>query len=272
MRKAIFLPLLVLCVSISNAQPKQALKKITELKMPRTEDDDMPGTRGASVAWHPLQKKYYAVFAGNMGYPLAVFDAKFNRLSNDDLDAMVDTRGLWYDPVTQTIAGNGYSEGGWFTYKLDKDGIPTDYNETHEGMNQPDVQSVGAYNSTARQVLFLHNSQVYKYTRDAELADSMIIHWGRKKADGPADGEDPFYQNEDYNTSTVVYTGIKGQELGFLNVTNNAVELYDIQNGYLTKVLTLPETASPEHSFNFAYANGIYWLFNIELRKWIGYK
>jgi hypothetical protein len=40
------------------AQLKQSLKKVMELKMPKTADDDMPGTRGASVAWHPVQKKY----------------------------------------------------------------------------------------------------------------------------------------------------------------------------------------------------------------------
>ena len=32
------------------AQLKQSLKKVMELKMPKTADDDMPGTRGASVA------------------------------------------------------------------------------------------------------------------------------------------------------------------------------------------------------------------------------
>jgi hypothetical protein len=50
------------------------------------------------------------------------------------------------------------------------------------------------------------------------------------------------------------------------------IEFYDIKNGYLTSRVALPETASGEMSFNFAYANGIYWLFNIELRKWVGYK
>src|SRR5881394_2204758 len=79
------------------AQPKP-LKEVLTLKMPLTVDDNMPGTRGSNVVWHPVQKKYYAAFAGNMGYPLAFFDAKGNRLSDDSLRCLEDTRGLWYNP------------------------------------------------------------------------------------------------------------------------------------------------------------------------------
>lgn len=272
MRTIFLLPLLVLFVYSASAQPKQALKKITELKMPRTQDDDMPGTRGASVAWHPVLKKYYAVFAGNSGYPLAVFDDKFKRLSTDMLDAMIDTRGLWYDPAKKQICGNAYSEFGWFSYTLDKAGIPTDYVTLLEGQNQPGAQSVGALNTLDKQVIFLQAGQLYKYDLQGTLLDSIPIHWSRTKADGPADDEDPELQNEDYNYTTAVYTGVKGQEVGLLNITNKQVELYDIKTGYLVKILTLPETTVTEASFNFAYANGIYWLFNIEDRKWVGYK
>ena len=62
----------------------RTLKKVMELKMPKTADDDMPGTRGASVAWHPLKKQYYASFAGNTEYPHAVSNATGKRLSGDD--------------------------------------------------------------------------------------------------------------------------------------------------------------------------------------------
>jgi hypothetical protein len=253
------------------AKPK-ALKKVLELKMPKTADDDMPGTRGASVAWHPLQKKYYAVFAGNKGYPLAVFNATGKRLSGDDVTAMVDTRGLWYNPVTKLVAGNGYDEAGWFTYTLSTAGIPTEFESVYEGQYQPDAQSVGAYNPVSKKVMFLKGGQVFFYNSDAEAVDSIAIHWSRTKSDGPADDEDPSASPEDYNYTTMIYTGIKGQEIGFLNITNLEIELYDIKNGYMTSRLALPENAQTEASFNFAYANGIYWLFNIELRKWIGYK
>jgi hypothetical protein len=258
---------------VADAQtPARPLKKIMELKMPKTVDDDMPGTRGAGVAWHPVLKKYYAAFAGNVGYPLAVFDEKGKRLSEEDLTTMSDIRGLWYNPTTKKISGNGYNEFGWFSYTLEKTGIPSDIEIEKEGMNQPSDQAVGVYNATAKQVLFLKGAQVYTYNKDAELLDSIAIHFGRTKKDGPADDEDIFSSPEDYNYTSLIYTGLKGQELGFLNTTNTEIELYDIKTGFLVKRLTLPDTATPEASFNFTYANGIFWLFNIEMRKWVGYK
>jgi hypothetical protein len=255
-----------------NAQTTQKLKQVLELKMPKTANDNMPGTRGASVLWHPVQKKYYAVFAGNMGYPLAVFDGKGKRLSDDDLVAMMDTRGLWYDPSTKLVTANAYSDNGWFTYKLDPKGIPTDVDILQEGMNQPDAQSVGVYNPAAKKILFQHGGFVYTYNSDGSPQDSLIIHFGVKKKDGAQGGSSEDETYEDYNYTSLIYTGMKNQELGFLNIEKKQIELYDIQNGFLTKIVPLPETASTEASFNFSYANGIYWLFDIDNRKWVGYK
>ena len=262
---------LATCFTIS-AQVPQQLKKVMELKMPKTLEDDMPGTRGASVAWHPVFKKYYACFAGNADYPLAVFDATGKRLSDEDLTVLMDTRGLWYNPATKLICGNGHGDLGWFSYMLDKTGLPTDITMIRNNMHQPFAQCVGVFNTTDKQVLFLNGSQVYMYESDGTLADSLVIHWNRKKTDGADEDEDPTLQHEDYNLYALIYTGIKGQELGFLNITNKQADLYDIKTGFLTKVLAFPETAVVEQTFNFAYANSIYWLFNMELRKWVGYK
>jgi hypothetical protein len=40
----------------------------------------------------------------------------------------------------------------------------------------------------------------------------------------------------------------------------------------MTQILKLPDTATTEGMFNFAFANGIYWLFDMETRIWTGYK
>lgn len=267
-----FLLLLFIGMQVNAQTVVKKLKQTLELQMQKTVDDDMPGTRGASVAWHPGLKKYYAAFAGNTAYPLAVFDEKGKRLNEEDLSTMTDLRGLWYNTATKQICGNGYDAYGWFTYQLDKNGIPTDVTDITDDMRQPGAQSVGTYNFTEKNVLFLGGGQIYKYNSDGIAIDSVVIHWGRKKADGPGEEEDPDYTNEDYNATSLIYTGIKGQEIGFLNVALHQIELYDIKTGYLIKLLTLPENATAELSFNFAYANGIYWLFNMEERKWVGYK
>jgi hypothetical protein len=273
MKKMLLLAIgLISLAATPDAQITITLKKNIELQMPRTVDDEMPGTRGASVVWHPIQKKYYAAFCGNVGYPLAVFDIKGKILSDADLSTMSDIRGMWYNPATKKVCGNGYNDFGWFAYKLEANGIPSDAEITNEGMNQPDMQSVGIYNAGNKKVMFLSGSQVYMYNENAELTDSVVIHWSKKKSEGASEDEDPMEANEEYNSTGIIYTGVRGQELGFLNVELQQVELYDIKTGFLVKILRLPSTAATEPIFNFAYANGIYWLFDIANRKWVGYK
>ncbi len=243
-----------------------------ELQMPKTADDDMPGTRGASVVWHPLQNKYYAAMAGNKDYPLAIFDIKAKRLSPDSLTCLADIRGLWYNPVTKQINGNAYGENGWFAYKLNKAGMVKSDSILLTGLNQPSEQSVGSYHPVEKYVLFLQGSKVYCYDKYGMTDYSVMIHWGKKKSEGADEDEDTDLEPDGYNNKTVIYTGIKNAELGFLNKAENRVELYSYADGFLTKKMNLPDDAPAEPSFNFAFANGIYWLFNMEMRKWTGYK
>jgi hypothetical protein len=252
---------------------EKPIKKVITLLMPRTVDDDMPGTRGACVVWHPLQKKYYAAMAGNVAYPLGVFDATGKKLSADSLNTNADIRGLWYNPQKKRIEGNSYNDFGWFSYTLNAKGIPVKTDIFLDGMNQPDVQSVGVYSIARQQVLFLYNGNVYFYSINGDVLDKTLqIQWERTKSDGPGEEEEETSTPEDYNSTTVVFTGLKGAELGFLNITEMQIELYNIEDGFLSKKLKLPEEASMNAMFNFAYTNGIYWLYNIEERKWSGYK
>jgi hypothetical protein len=273
------LPLLLmiglLAFSFSNAQVKtKTLKKVAELLMPKTVDDDMPGTRGASVAWHPVQKKYYAVMAGNMAYPIAAFDATGKRVSGQNDEAMIDVRGLWYNPTSKRIEGNAYGENGWFYYKLNSLGMIESHEVLFEGQNQPTEQCVGAYNPTDKKIMFLNGSQVYYYDISNATAggDALILHWGRVAKDGESEDEEPTEPSENHNSSTIVFTGVAGAEIGALNTDIKQIELYNKKDGFMTQILKLPDTATTEGMFNFAFANGIYWLFDMETRIWTGYK
>jgi hypothetical protein len=249
------------------------LAKVLELNMPKTADNGANGTRGASVCWNPVNKKYYAAFAGNMSYPLGIFSAAGKLLSDSDQTTLVDMRGLWYNPGTNKISGNTYNDIGWFSYVLNSNGIPTDFTIDFKGMNQPGEQSVGAYDPLLKSICFLDKGRFSFYDiATATPGNFQAIHWGRKKMQGPGENEDENMENEDYNTTTVVYTGIKNAELGVLNTKLRRIELYDHNTGYLQQSLVLPDEAPLQPLFNFAFANGIYWLFDIENRKWIGYK
>lgn len=273
MRKIVFTLLLTLPF-LADAQVVKTLKKTITLTMPKTADDDMPGTRGAAVVWHPVQKKYYAAFAGNEGYPLAVFNASGTRLSGDDLTTLADIRGLWYNPSIKKICGNGYSDLGWFNYKLDTKGIPDESEVYAEGMNQPGEQSIGVFNEKSNMVYFLYDQNVYVYNADAmQEEDSTIrLYPGIIKKDDIDEDDDGEYLSEDYNSNVLIYTGIPKAEFGLLNVVEKQVELYNRKTGLMTQKLKLPADLPTWSSFSFSYTNGTYWAFDQDTRTWTGYK
>ena len=261
--KKLFLLIFVCVNTYAFAQNIPVLNKVLELGMP-----EGLGTRGASVAYHPIQKKYYAAFAGNPVFPLAVFDEKGKRLSADSLKTNFDVRSLWYDPQLQTILGNGYDETGWFKYKLNPKGIPVGGSVLFEGKNQPFENSVGAYDTKKKQVYFI----------DDLFDDSCLIVYnaqtGKQIKNAPLKVFDnDLFLNGDINYNlNIVFTGQPKAEIGLFDYSSREIHLYDINTGKLSKKLSLPETSPKEEAFNFAYANGIFWLFDIENRKWIGYK
>lgn len=280
MRK-IFFSLLLALPFLLNAQLVKTLKKTIELDMPKTVfvsintgKDSMSGTRGAAVVWHPVQKKYYAAFAGNENYPMAVFDVAGKRLSGEDQTCLIDMRGMWYNPKLKKICGNGYSDIGWFGYKLDAKGIPVENEIYAAGMNQSGVQSIGVFNAITNMVYFLDGQNIYVYNADAmQEEDSTIrLYPGISKKEDIDEDDDDEILSEDYSTNVLIYTGISKAEFGLLNVIEKQVELYNRKTGLMTQKLKLPSDLETWPAFNFSYANGTYWAFNQDTRKWTGYK
>ena len=278
--KKIFFTLFLMLPFLINAQLEKTLKKTIELKMPgkvyvskNTGDDSLPGKRGGAVVWHPIQKKYYAAFAGNSTFPLAVFDITGKRLSDEDQTTLQDTRGLWYNPKLKKICGNGYNNIGWFSYKLDAKGIPTESEIDFEGMNQPGEQSIGVSNTQTNQVCFLYGQHIYLYNADAMQSDTSIrLYPGVSKKEDIDEDDDGETLSEDYNYNVLIYTGISKAEFGLLNVYLRQVELYNQKTGLLTQKLKLPADLPTWPAFNFSYTNGTYWAFDQDTRTWTGYK
>ena len=273
--KNYFFPLIAILflTTVVNAQTVTTVKKVLELKMPKTAEDSMPGKRGASVVWHPGQKKYYAVMAGNSDFPLAIFDGAGKRLSSENLTAKIDSRGLWYNTKKQSVCGNGYASNGWFRYILDPKGVVLDIEVDPQDKLQPDDQSVGTYYPGKDLVLFLDGNRVVEYNAEGVTDKAVDLRLGLTEKDDIGEKfEKQDNMPEEYNGTTIIYTGIKNAELGVLNTDKKQIELYSVDKGFLTRKVKLPEDAPVESAFNFAYTNGIYWLFNMETRKWIGYK
>ncbi|MBC7874311.1 MAG: hypothetical protein H7Y01_09965 [Ferruginibacter sp.] len=243
------------------------VKKVATLSMPGEN-----GANGASVVWHPVLKKYYASFAGNATFPLAVFDATGKLLSSPGLETMIDVRGMWYNTVSKKIEANGYDDGGWVSYVLDAKGIPGDIVQLQEGQMQPDVQSVGVFDAVKKRVCFLFEGSIIAYSLKGEPLDEGIE---LKKSDKPeleeGELEDVDEPAKNYNATGLCYTGIVNAEFGVLNHGAMQIELYN-RKGILTKAFKLPEDIALYTNFNFAYANGTWWLFDKDERKWFGFK
>ncbi|MCD6012469.1 MAG: hypothetical protein K0Q79_2331 [Flavipsychrobacter sp.] len=265
MKKLAFLFVTMLMVSIHSQAIEKTLKQVMILKIDRT-----GGANGANIVWHPVQKKYYAAQAGNVAFPMLVFDAKGKKLSPEDLETKFDVRGFWYNPNTKTLQANGYDDFGLSEYRIGTDGIPVSNKKLEINMSKPDAQSVGAYDPKKNVLYFYDMSGVFiepHSMTDGTTGDVITLHLGaQSKNDGS--NEDVKY---DYNENAIVFTGIPKAEIGLLNVSKKQIELYDLATGLMTQKLKLPDEAPTQSSMNFSYANGIYWLFDKTERTWYGY-
>ncbi len=265
MKKIILLSLtLIALVQLTFAQktPVQLKKKMT-LQMPGNAEDDYAGTRGAAVVWHPVRNLYYASYGGNANFPMAVFNKKGERISDESLTAMVDTRGLWYNNKTKQIEGHGYDENGWFYYELDGQGIPTSNQVIFEGMHQPESQSFGMYDPSKNNVLF-------------KSEDNLIIIYDRQTGE---EVDQIYLSKKDENDSdfsiyrrAFIITDKKGGEIGLLDDSGMQIDFFSKDNGMQTRSAKLPEETKIADVLSFAYANGYIWILDDETRSWSGFK
>jgi hypothetical protein len=77
---------------------------------------------------------------------------------------------------------------------------------------------------------------------------------------------------EAINSTTIIYTGIKGGELGLLNYTDGLVYLFNAKSGKLAATIQLPSRLKPASRFCFSYANNHLFLYDIGTRTWTGLK
>lgn len=277
MKKLSLLCALLTVISLQTLQAQQpvsekkTLKKIIELVIPEGD-----GANGASVVWHPVLKRYYAAMAGNTAFFIGGYDMKGKLLTPEDQEAQFDIRGMWYNPVSKTIQMNGYSSFGWAEYQLNAKGVPVSVKSLVEDELQPDQQSSGAYDPLKKLLYFFNqDGNIDQYdlkTKTFKETLELTLGFTAKEAEDEADEVDNEIAIADYNTTTVIYTGIKNAEIGLLNILNSEVELYDLKTGHVTQKLALPEDAPLEETLNFAYTNGIVWLFDKDARTWKGYK
>lgn len=264
--------LLFLCTASLPAQTTRQLRKAFEMKMPAGQ-----GANGGTVAINLKNRYYYATIAGNKTYSMAYFNAIGEMMSPPDLSLLADIRGMWYSPTLKTMQANTFGTMGWVNYVLDESGVPYDVKPFLNGQLQPFPNSVAQYNQRENVVYFLKGSTVVTYdvaTGKEVKEKTYLLKAGYTKKVPPPAGMliDSAKVLPQYNSTTVIYTGISNAEFGLLNVQTNEIELYSKMDGLMGQKLKLPADARPNDKMNFSFCNNVYFLYDVSKRAWVGYR
>jgi hypothetical protein len=243
MRKDI-MGLILLGAGLMAFSPK--LKMVEELKpgLKLKFQNQENGTYANAVVYNPKLNLYYASYAGNEAYPLETFDKKGKPLYSTSTGA--DMRGMWWNPKTEKLEGNCFSDGGIVNVEIKSTGYAGGGpRKVLPGRYQPDDQSAGAFDPVENHILYYMEGKVYKYGR---LNGDFI------------------------NYNTLIFTGQQGVEIGILNYVGKEIYFFDKKSGGLTKTMKLPADAPASDRMRFAFANNYVWLYDHGVRTWIGYK
>lgn len=213
----------------------------------------------SGVGFNPIQGRYYAVRAGNPSFPLETWSSTGTQLYTTS--AGFDWRGMWWNPNTNQLEGNGYFSSGLWRADINGSGYALNTGATiFSGMAQPDAQSCGDYDYNANEIIYYFNGRIYRYSRTTNAALGNYALTGCPVA----------FSN--INSTTVVYTGCLGKEIGILNYVNKRIYLFNKSNGAYVGTSQLPNTAVTTGSFRFSYANGLAWLFDLGTGNWYSYR
>lgn len=245
--------LIVLFIGISSvfAQKNYKASKVFTLEFALS-----GGTNASAVTWNPAKKVFYSVIAGNASFPLETFNEFGEHVYSNE--AGVDARGLWFNLKTKKLEGNGQGETGIFTIGFNNSGEKQTVKILIEGKNQPGNQSVGAFDSKKQIIYYYSDGKIYSYLRKNGKQKSSFNITNSQIDTG------------NLNSTTVIFTGIKNQELGLLDYYLQKVYLFDLK-GKLTAIINLPENAPTNNAFRFSFANNYIWLYDVDSRSWTGY-
>jgi hypothetical protein len=249
--------MIVLSLSMGFAiaqKPKAKLKTKFSYEFQRED-----GTNASAVAWNPDQEIYATVIAGNTSFPFETFDRNGEVLEQSE--ATFDWRGLWYNPKTKRFEGNGAGEEGWVAANADDNGSLEDVESLQSGQYQPDFQSVGTFDYLTNKVAFFNFENIsldfYPYG-DPTNIESVELD---------IDAGDV----ENFNSTTVGFTGKSGYEFVLLDFNNGKLVFFDRQ-GKQTATSKFAKDAVLSDMFCFSFSNGHAFLYDKDARIWNAYK
>jgi hypothetical protein len=232
------------------------------------------GNNAGSVVWVPSTSKYYTNFAGNIDFPIEVFDEKGKSLQV--LPCNEDIRGMWFNPDYGILESNSYEYRDIVSYELN----PENGYVIVKELPLIEIYDLGILNEQAVMTMDISESLYFHVDFDEENGKISVLldFFDTELGD--------FFSSQylkipgshlDINYTSSIYTDIPGAEYGILNFKTKEVYLYgknlkDLQDTPIVKTIKLPKEAPTSEAFNFSYANGHIWLYDKNQREWLGYK
>jgi hypothetical protein len=216
-------------------------------------------SNNSGVAWNPNQSLYYACRAGNSAFPYETWSSTgtplFNTLTGYDF------RGLWWNPTTNGLEGNGFNSMGIWQTNLNGSFYATSTGAVVLAMGQPNSQSCGDLDPTAYEVLYYNAGTISRYSRTTGAFLGSYAISGTPVPVG------------NLNSTTVMYTGCAGMEIALLDYINKRVYMYNKATGAYVGMSQLPPTgATASASFKTSWANNYVWLFELSTFTWYSYQ
>ncbi len=252
------IPLLLLLVALFNTSFSQCTILTNAVQGISYSMVTFGGSNAGGVAYNPNVNVYYAGIAGNPTFPYETFDPTATPLYQTNVG--FDCRGVWWNPNTNEVEMNGYYTFGLWTSDLDINGnaLNTGTN-LFVGQNQPTDQSCGDYDYDANEILYYSNGSIYRYDRNTDVLLGSYLLTGMPVT------------LSDINSTTVIYTGCCGNEIGLMDYVHKGILLFNKVTGAYSGLSKLPASAPTNTSFNFSYANNLVWLYDITAQKWTSY-
>lgn len=216
------------------------------------------GTNACAVTYNPGSGYYYTAFAGNAGFPLEVFDTNGKPIAQTETG--VDLRSLWYDAKRNALQGLAYPQRGKFSIGLSGNGIPVSIKEPSQKIINSIPNSQSTSTPGGKLGLLLFDGRTVYCLNPSSLKQKGSI----TPTNLPGD-------MANLNSTTVVYTGVKGYELGFYDSFEAKMYFTDTKGRYTGSSL-LPATAPDADVFRLAYANNLLWLYDADERIWFAYR
>lgn len=213
------------------------------------------GTNASGVAYNPNFDYYYALTAGNPGFPLETFTSA--GVAVYQTNTGFDSRGLWWNPTLGQLEANGFNNLGWWNFAINASGHALNTGtQLFTGQFQPNSQSCGDLDYDANEVIFYDNGSIYRYDR----ATSALL------GNYPLVGIPVATSN--INSTSVGYTGCPGYEIAILDYVNKIIYFFDKSNGNYSGQSILPAATVTNTSFRFSWANNLAWLYELGTRTW----